>query len=80
MTIGPWFDETGRKTESKSRFVEETLESGQVSFLDLILDSRTFLGQERKEGNGVSGSTVIEWIASYSFVSGGIGYGVHTKG
>ncbi len=65
MTIGPWFDETGRRTESRSRFIEETLESGQISFLDLILDSRTFLGQERKEGNGISGSTVIEWIGSY---------------
>jgi len=65
MTIGPWFDETGKKTESKSLFIEKNLKSNQLSFLDLVLESRTLLAQEKKEGNGISGTAVLYWINSH---------------
>ena len=45
MTVGPWFDETGNKTEFKNSFIEKSLKSGDISFVDLVLDSRRTLGR-----------------------------------
>jgi hypothetical protein len=65
MTVGPWFDEAGRKTESRNTFIEKGLKSGRVSFLDQLLQGRKFIGEERKEGNGISGSAFLYWLDSY---------------
>jgi hypothetical protein len=67
MTLGPWFDGNGKKTECKNPFIEKSLKSGEVSFLDQLLESRTFLRQERQEGNGISGTAALYWFTSYFF-------------
>jgi len=68
MTVGPWFDETGNKTEFKNSFIEKSLKSGDISFLDLVLDSRRTLGREYREGEGVSGAAFLSWVTSYMLV------------
>jgi hypothetical protein len=65
MTIGPWFDENGNRTEFKSLFIDKSLKSGELSFFDLVLESRRTLGQERQEGHGVSGAAFLSWLTSY---------------
>lgn len=65
MTVGPWFDETGNKTEFKNSFIERNLKSSDISFLDLVLDSKRTLGRERREGEGVSGAAFLSWVTSY---------------
>ena len=68
MTVGPWFDETGNKTEFKNSFIEKSLKSGDISFVDLVLDSRRTLGREYREGEGVSGAAFLSWVTSYMLV------------
>lgn len=68
MTIGPWFDESGRNTEVKNSFIEESLKAGGVSSLDQLLEGRTLLGREMQEGNGISGTAFIYWVSSYFFL------------
>lgn len=73
MTIGPWFDESGKKTKTKNSFIEKSLKSGRVSFLDQVLRGRNFLGKERHEGNGISGTAFLFWLNSYLFLPLGLG-------
>src|SRR5690554_618475 len=61
MTVGPWFDEAGRKTDQINPFIEKTLKEGRVSFLDYERSNREYLAQERREGNGISGTAVFLW-------------------
>lgn len=67
MTIGPWFDENGRKTKNRNSFIEKGLESGAISSLDQLLEGRKLLGRERQEGEGVSGTAFMYWLSSYFF-------------
>lgn len=67
MTIGPWFDERGEKTTTRSSFIEEGLKAGDASSLDLLMEERSLIGREKQEGNGVSGTAFIYWLGSYFF-------------
>ncbi|WP_309043517.1 DUF6708 domain-containing protein [Marinobacter sediminicola] len=67
MTIGPWFDETGKKTKSKTPFIEKSLRSGGVSFLDQLRQGRKLPNRERQEGKGISGGAFFYWVDSYFF-------------
>jgi len=67
MTVGPWFDEAGRKTDQINPFIEKTLKEGRMSFLDYERSNREYLAQERREGNGISGTAVFLWVGSYLF-------------
>jgi hypothetical protein len=67
MTIGPWFDENGRRTENRNSFIEKGLASSAVSSLDQLLEGRKLLSKERQEGEGISGTAIIYWFGSYFF-------------